>query len=233
MALQPSVVDNRQPTHQPGYTMIQLLLNGQVLVFSLILFCLILSLTFHEYGHGIMAKWYGDSTAEDQGRLTLNPLAHLDPLGLLMVVFIGFGYAKPVPTDPRNYRSRWGVLSVAAAGPLMNLILAVFTINLYAFGYAQGWELFQGAGAYTFFIFLASINMLLMVFNLIPIGPLDGHYILPYFLPENAARRYIVLNHQYGSWVLLSLIVLAVIGIPIFQHVWSFAQFLLGLLVLF
>lgn len=212
--------------------MIQLLLNGQVLVFTLILFCLILSLTFHEYGHAIVARWYGDDTAEQQGRLTLNPLAHLDPLGLLMVVFIGFGYARPVPTDPRNYRSRWGVLSVAAAGPLMNLILAFLTINLYAFGYTQGWPMFQGQGAYTFFVFLASINMLLMVFNLIPIGPLDGHYILPYFLPRGLARRFMVLNHRYGSWLLLSLIALALLGLPIFQQLWGFAQYLLDLLVI-
>jgi Zn-dependent protease len=212
--------------------MIQLLLNGQILVFILLLFCLILSLTFHEYGHGLMARWYGDRTAEQQGRLTLNPFAHIDPMGLLMVVFIGFGYAKPVPTDPRNYRSRWGVLSVAAAGPLMNLILAFFAINLYVFGRTQGWELFQGSGAYAFFIMLASINMLLMVFNLIPIGPLDGHYILPYMLPRHAAQRYLVLNQRYGSWVLLSLIALALMGVPVFQNLWTFAQFLLGGLVL-
>ena len=213
--------------------MIQLLLQGQVMVFTLILFCLILSLTFHEFGHGYVAKLYGDRTAQEQGRLTLNPVAHIDLMGLLMVMLIGFGYAKPVPTDPRNYSSRWGVLFVAAAGPFMNLLLAFFTINLYLFGLAQGWPLFEGTGANTFFLFLASINMLLMLFNLIPIGPLDGHYILPYFLPRRLARQYLIFNDRYGTWALLSIIVLALMGVPIFRYVWDLAQALLGLIVLF
>ena len=211
--------------------MIQLLFQGQVMVFVLILFSLIMSLTFHEYGHGIAAKLYGDRTAEQQGRLTLNPLAHIDPMGLLMVMVIGFGYAKPVPTDPRNYSSRWGILFVAAAGPMMNLVLGFLTINLYGFGLMQGWGLFEGQAANTFFVFLASINMLLMLFNLIPIGPLDGHYILPFLLPEKIARRYIVLNHRYGSWLLLSVIGLAILGVPIFNQVWELAQDILAFII--
>ena len=213
--------------------MIQLLFQGQVLVFILILFSLILSLTFHEYGHGFVAKLYGDTTAEQQGRLTLNPIAHIDPLGLLMVMFIGFGYAKPVPTDPRNYSSPWGILFVAAAGPFMNLLVAFFTINLYIIGLNLGWSLFEGQAANTFFLFLASINMLLMLFNLIPIGPLDGHYILPYFLPKAMARQYMILNHRYGSWFLLSIIALAIMGVPIFKYVWELSQVLLGFIILF
>ncbi len=124
--------------------MIQLLYQGQVLLFIMILFSLILSLTFHEYGHGFAARLFGDNTARDQGRLTLNPLPHIDPLGLLMVIFIGFGYARPVPTDPRNFRSRWGVLFVAAAGPFMNLVLAFVFINVYALGVMLDWPMFQG-----------------------------------------------------------------------------------------
>lgn len=203
------------------------------MLFVLILFSLILSLTFHEYGHGIMAKYFGDRTAEQQGRLTLNPIPHIDPMGLLMVIFIGFGFAKPVPTDPRNYTSRWGVLFVAAAGPFMNLLVAFVAINLYGLGLFMGWSLFEGQAANNFFIFLASINMLLMVFNLIPIGPLDGHYILPYFLPNNLARIYLYYNNRYGNWFLLSLVVLALMGIPIFSYVWEFGQTLLRLIMLF
>lgn len=212
--------------------MIQLLLQGHVLVFVLILFCLILSLTFHEYGHGIMAKHFGDRTAEMQGRLTLNPVAHIDPMGLLMVIMIGFGFAKPVPTDPRNYNSRWGILFVAAAGPFMNLIVAFAAINLYGLGQALGWPLFEGQGAYIFFLYLASINMLLMLFNLIPVGPLDGHYILPYFLPRNLARWYIFYNDRYGHWVLLSIVALAILGVPIFQYVWAIGQSMLAMITL-
>ena len=114
--------------------MTQLLFDQQYLLFILIAFALIFSLTFHEYGHGKVASLIGDDTAERAGRLTLNPVPHIDPLGLLMVLMIGIGYAKPVPTDPRNFNTRWGMLMVAAAGPGMNLLLAIVTINLYAIG---------------------------------------------------------------------------------------------------
>ena len=207
--------------------MIQLLFSGQLVLFSLILFCLIFSLTFHEYGHGFMAKQFGDRTAEQQGRLTLNPIAHIDPVGLLMVIFVGFGFAKPVPTDPRNYRSRWGVFFVAAAGPMMNLIIAFSAINLYGLGLYMEWPLFETAVAYTFFLFLANINLLLMLFNLIPIAPLDGHYLLPYFLPRKAAHILIYYNQRYGHWILLSLIALSIMGVPIFKQIWELGQVIL------
>ena len=212
--------------------MIQLLMQGQLLLFVLILFALIFSLTFHEYGHGIVARCFGDRTAELQGRLTLNPFAHIDPMGLLMVVLIGFGYAKPVPTDPRNYRSRWAEMYVAAAGPMMNFLLAFVTINLYSFGLHMGWSLFQGLAAKDFFVILASINLLLMVFNLIPIGPLDGHYILPYFLPPKMARQYQYYNQRYGGWFLLGLVALSFMGIPVFRTVWELGQTLLSWIII-
>ena len=81
--------------------MISLLTSGEYAVFILLLIALVTSLSFHEFGHAVVAKWHGDDTAERAGRLTVNPLAHIDPMGLLMVVLIGIGYAKPVPTDPR------------------------------------------------------------------------------------------------------------------------------------
>ena len=203
------------------------------MLFVMILFFLVMSLTFHEFGHGLMARYMGDRTAEYAGRLTLNPLAHIDPMGLLMVVMIGFGYARPVPTDPRNYRSRWGVLLVAAAGPFMNLLLAFISINLLGLGLSMNWAPFQGQVADIFFTFLASINMLLMLFNLLPIGALDGHYILPYFLPRRLAREYIYFNDLYGNWVLLALIALAIMGLPIFQYVWSLSQWMLSYIIVF
>src|SRR3990170_2499028 len=100
-----------------GSPMINLLLNGQVALFFLIVIALVISLSFHEFGHAATAKLFGDDTAQRMGRLTLNPLAHVDALGLLMVVFVGFGWAKPVPTNPRNFNSRWADLFVSAAGP--------------------------------------------------------------------------------------------------------------------
>ncbi len=213
--------------------MIELLMQGYYLLFALILFCLVFSLTFHEYGHGIMAKYFGDRTAEFAGRLTLNPIPHIDPMGLLMVIMIGFGFARPVPTDPRNYNSRWGIFFVAAAGPLMNLLLAFLSVNLYGLGLILGWPLFDGQAANIFFVYLANINMLLMLFNLIPIGPLDGHYLLPYFLPTRMSRYYQYYNDRYGHWVLLSIIALSLMGVPIFQNIMGLSQSMLRFIILF
>jgi len=213
--------------------MISLLSQQQYALFILIIIALIISLTFHEYGHGIVAKWFGDNTAEQAGRLTLNPMAHIDPFGLLMVVLIGFGYAKPVPTNPANYSSRWAILAVAAAGPGMNLLVAVISINLYVTGLLAGFEFLRGPGPEFFFTYLALINLLLMLFNLLPVGPLDGHYILPYFLPRNLALRYLQLNQRYGVYALFALIGLNYLGVPIFEYVWKTGQFLLSLIVFY
>jgi Zn-dependent protease len=211
--------------------MIQLILEQQYVLFILIILALVISLTFHEYGHGIVAKYYGDDTAEKAGRLTLNPLAHIDPFGLLMVVMIGFGYAKPVPTNPANFNSRWATLMVAAAGPAMNLLLAIVVINFYVLGMQADWSLLQGDGPRFFFTFLALINLLLMLFNLIPIGPLDGHYILPYFLPRDMAIKYMRYNQRYGVYALFGLIGLSFLGVPIFQTVWKIGEYLLSFII--
>ena len=212
--------------------MIQLLLQQQYLLFILIAVALIFSLTFHEFGHGKVAWLIGDDTAKRAGRLTLNPIPHIDPLGLLMVLAIGIGYAKPVPTDPRKFRTRWGTLLVAAAGPGMNLLLAIITINLYALGVKAGWGLFQTEVAYFFFTYLALINMLLMLFNLLPIGPLDGSYILPYALPREMALKYLQINQRYGTYALLGLIALNFLGVPVFQTIWKIGEFMLGIILL-
>ena len=211
--------------------MIQLLTEGRIALFLLILLALMLSLTLHEFGHAWAAKLYGDDTAEKAGRLTLNPIPHIHPTGLLMVILLGFGFAKPVPTDPRNFKSRSGVLVVSAAGPAMNLILAAATVNLYLLGRKLGFEPLGEPGPEFFFIYLAQINLLLMVFNLIPLGALDGHYILPYFLPGPVAGRYRYYNARYGNFVLLGLVVLSIMGVPIFEYVISVSQRLLPLIV--
>ena len=210
--------------------MIQLLGDGRIALFLIILFALMLSLTLHEFGHALVAKLYGDDTAQRAGRLTLNPIPHIHPAGLLMVILVGFGFAKPVPTDPRNYRSRWGILAVSAAGPAMNLLLAVATVNFYLLGRKWGFEALAEPGPHFFFIYLAQINLLLMVFNLIPLGALDGHYILPYFLPGPLALRYRYYNARYGNYVLLGLVILSITGLPIFEYVFSVSQRLLPLI---
>lgn len=207
--------------------MVTLLFQGQVLLFALLLTALVLSLSCHEFGHAYVAKLSGDNTAERAGRLTLNPVAHIDPMGLLMVVLVGFGYAKPVPTDPRNFRSRRADLWVAAAGPAMNLVLAVVAWNFYVSMRLAGVDFFSSMGAIVFFELLVQVNLLLMVFNLIPLGPLDGHYILPYFLPERLARLYRHYNARYGVFALMALIVAGLLGVPVFSGLMSFAASLL------
>lgn len=192
--------------------MLSLLMQGHYAVFLLLVVALVVSLSCHEYGHAIVAKWFGDDTAERAGRLTLNPIAHIDPIGLGMVALLGIGYAKPVPTDPRNYRRATADLWVALAGPGMNLLLALVTWNIYAWIWQSGW---QNEGALIFFTLLAQINLLLMLFNLIPLGPLDGHYILPHLLPTGLAQRYRRLNARYGTGVFLALVVLSLAGLPL------------------
>ena len=171
--------------------MISLISGGQYAVFLLLLVALLLSLSFHEYGHAIVAKFEGDNTAQQLGRLTINPVKHIDPSGLIMVILIGIGYAKPVPVDPRQFRSTFSYLKVALAGPGMNLLLAIVSWNFFLLLKGQGIE---NDGMDLFFILFAQINLLLMTFNLIPLGPLDGHYVLPYFLPRKLSYQYRVLN---------------------------------------
>ena len=209
--------------------MINLLFSGQYALFFLIVIALVISLSVHEFGHAAVAYLFGDDTAQRAGRLTLNPLAHVDPLGLLMVVMVGFGFAKPVPVDERRFRSRWAGLAVSAAGPAMNLLLAVLAINAYFFAYQLGY--LTGPGERTFFLYLTMINLVLMVFNLIPLGSLDGHHILPYFLSRRLAWSYIQFNARYGNMVLIGLMLLSMVGIPVFGYVMWVGQSLMPWIV--
>lgn len=213
--------------------MIQLLSQGQWALFAIIIVGLVISLSFHEYGHAVSALFYGDDTAKKQGRLSLNPAVHIDPIGLLMVVLVGFGYAKPVPTNPLNFKSRYADLVIAAAGPAMNLLLAIISINFYVLSVSNGLIDINSSGPRLFFIYLAQINILLMVFNLLPIGPLDGHYILPYFLPKKLAVMYRFFNNRYGNIALLALVAFAMLGIPIFSTIIGISNQILPRLVFF
>ena len=210
--------------------MISLISQGQWTLFSIILVALVISLSFHEFGHAFAAMRFGDDTAKRAGRLTINPLAHIDPVGLMMVIFVGFGYARPVPTNPRLFRSRYAELVVAAAGPLMNLLLAVITINTYLLGLKWGYIDLDDSGAQLFFIYLAQINLLLMIFNLLPVGALDGHYILPYLLPRRLAAFYRYYNARYGNYALLAIVGLAILGVPIFSTVINWSSAILPLI---
>lgn len=163
----------------------------------------LIAITFHEYAHGLAAYKLGDNTAKDEGRLSLNPLAHLDPIGTLMLVFAGFGWGKPVHVDPRNYTRKIsmekGEAIVSLAGPLMNIILAfIFTLiycAIYKFAGAGLLHSTMGSVLMLMIFYTISINVGLGVFNLIPLPPLDGSKIIMPFLPYKA-KEWFVNNEQ-------------------------------------
>ena len=182
---------------------------GQLLV---ILPVLLLSLTIHEAAHAVTANWYGDPTARHLGRISLNPVVHVDPVGTVILPLLGilaggfvFGWAKPVPVNPANLRRpRQDFLVIAAAGPASNIVLAIGASWLLA---AVGLEAARGwAGAVATFAFaMLQLNLLLAVFNMIPVPPLDGGNVLAGLLPEWLAEPYDRLVRPWGFVILLVL----------------------------
>ena len=173
----------------------------------LLIVALMFALTLHEFGHAYLAYLCGDSTAKYQGRMSINPFVHLDVFGSLMLLFVGIGYAKPVPVDPRNFRYRNAHLYISAAGPGMNLLLALLggiLVHVLSFSGTLNQDMLQ-----FLFIFMI-VNMSLCLFNLIPLGPLDGSYVFPYLLPQNTRRKYILWNMQYGTYAILGLLLITV-----------------------
>lgn len=188
------------------------------------LICVVLALTAHEFAHGFAANKLGDPTASYQGRLTLNPLAHIDPVGFLMMLLVGFGWAKPVPVNPRlmgNPKRDMALTSLA--GPGINLCLAlvcgIAVGALDRFGHPFD-ELFvellfeDGVSplavlSYTLYM-LMLLNVGLALFNLIPIPPLDGSNILVAFLPNNTAAKYLQIRYYtryiFGGIMLISVL---------------------------
>ena len=148
----------------------------------------LIALPIHECAHGYAAYRMGDNTAVRQGRLTLNPLAHFDPIGTLAIILFGFGWAKPVPINPLNFENpKKGMMLSSLAGPLSNIGLALVAMVLYKISYIPAVMGVSGAffeTIQTFLLLMISINITLGVFNLIPIPPLDGSRIATYFLPQ-------------------------------------------------
>ena len=141
---------------------------------------ILLAITFHEYAHGWTAMKFGDPTAKMMGRLTLNPLVHLDPIGTLMLFLVHFGWAKPVPVDPRYFSDpKRQMLWVALAGPVANMILAFFS-GILIIGFASSNFMFSSNTALigNMLVYSLQINLALAVFNMLPIPPLDGSKIL-------------------------------------------------------
>ena len=182
----------------------------------------LIAITFHEYAHGLAAYKLGDNTAKDEGRLSLNPLAHLDPIGTLMLVFAGFGWGKPVHVDPRNYTRKIsmekGEAIVSLAGPLMNIILAfIFTLiycAIYKFAGAGFLHSTMGSVLMLMIFYTISINVGLGVFNLIPLPPLEGSKIIMPFLPYKA-KEWFVNNEQIFYLVFVVLWITGLAGIII------------------
>lgn len=182
---------------------------------SIIALPLLLALTFHEVAHGMVAYRLGDPTAKRMGRLTLNPLKHLDPLGTLIFFIAHVGWAKPVPVNPMYFKDpRKGMLLVALAGPLANFALAAAFAALY---HLVGSIEIPGRESLLFKILYPTVlicqagvfvNLVLGIFNLIPIPPLDGSNIVAGVLPRRTAARYMALS-RYGVFVILALVVAA------------------------
>lgn len=166
----------------------------------------LLCLVVHEVCHGLAAYWLGDPTAKQSHRLSLNPIHHLDPFGLLMMVVVGFGWAKPVPVDPRYFRKpKQGMAITALAGPASNFLLAILflgigkVIYLYA-PYSDGMNVLFSWCLYT----VAPMSVGMGLFNLIPFPPLDGSKVLAVFLPDGAYGK-LMRYERYGILILLAL----------------------------
>ncbi len=194
-------------------------------IFTIII--LVLSASFHEYMHAWAADQQGDHTARDLGRLTINPLAHLDWFGSvflpLMLVMFGtpfvFGYAKPVPFNPYNLKdAKWGSAKVAVAGPFANLLLAV------SFGLIMRFFPEMDSRMYLMAFQIVIINLVLMVFNLIPVPPLDGSKILMAFLPYHAQVKYAQLE-PFGMMLVLFIMLAGI------EFIWFFVSLLFRLIV--
>lgn len=203
-----------------------------ILYYVLRIPAVLIALTFHECAHGWMSYKLGDPTAKNLGRLTLNPIKHIDPIGFLMMIVVGFGYAKPVPINSRYYsKPKRDMALTAAAGPVMNIILAILSVlifNLFAMAAPDKYEETPVVllCAMLFFVITAQLNLFLALFNLIPVPPLDGSRIAYIFLPTKwyfglmRYERYIMIG-----FMALVIILHRVFGISIISGV---SMFFLG-----
>ena len=170
----------------------------------------LLCITFHEVSHGYVAYRLGDTTAKDAGRLTLNPLKHIDPMGLLMMVVFKFGWAKPVPVNMMRFRSpKRGMALTALAGPVSNLLLAMLLLLGARITIAHYVDTAFCSGLLNFLAMTAYMSVGLGLFNLIPISPLDGSKVLFAFLPDRAYMT-LMRYEKYGMLVLFVLVWLGV-----------------------
>lgn len=187
---------------------IQLLFINPAL-FLVVVVAILFAFTIHEYSHAQIADFLGDHTAKNMGRLTINPLKHLDPIGTILIFFVGFGWGKPVPFNPYNLRNqKWGPALVGLAGPGSNFIMAIIVGLILRFSNITNPMLFA------FFTIFIWINILLGVFNLLPFPPLDGSHIFFTLFPGIGFRmREVFLRSGFLS-ILLVIMFMYFIGIP-------------------
>ncbi len=163
---------------------------------------LLFAITIHEYGHGKAALSLGDPTAKEHGRLTLNPLSHLDPLGAVCLFLFNFGWAKPVPVDPRYFKNpRRDIVLMSLSGPISNLAAALVA-GIFVRYFLLPYELYGKV-----FVYLVLMNVGLGLFNLIPIPPLDGSHILENILPRSVSPAYRRFR-RYGAFFLIAVVLL-------------------------
>lgn len=172
-----------------------------------VVFC---TMPVHECAHAFVANKLGDGTARLSGRMTLNPMKHIDPIGALMIILVGFGYAKPVPVNPRNFKNpKTGMALTALAGPVSNLLMAaVFILLKNIVGLLPAANVLATA-LYLFFTYAAIINIGLAVFNLIPIPPLDGSRVLQLLIPSKYYYKFL----QYERYIVLIVFALLFFGV--------------------
>ncbi|MTI79363.1 MAG: site-2 protease family protein [Firmicutes bacterium] len=176
---------------------------------------IVIGLTFHEYAHGWVADKLGDPTARYAGRLTINPVAHVDPIGMLMLFFVGFGWAKPVPVTPYKLTGnmRRSLMLVSVAGPATNFIIAVLASLMFGYIATLG-----SAPLIDIMRKVIVINVALAIFNLLPVPPLDGSKILAGILPGE--QRWLGYMEQYGAIILLLLLFTGILT-PILRAIMS------------
>jgi len=166
----------------------------------------LLCITIHELAHGFTAYKLGDRTAKDMGRLTLNPIKHIDPLGLLMMLVMRFGWAKPVPVDMQNFKHpKWYMAITALAGPVSNILLAVVMLMVFGLIVSSLAGIAVGAAIVEIFVNTIYISIALAVFNMLPLPPLDGSKVLFSLLPENAYDK-LMRYERFGMIFLLVIV---------------------------
>ena len=191
---------------------------------------ILLALTFHEYAHAYVANRLGDDTAKKEGRLSLNPLRHLDPLGTIMIFLVHFGWAKPVPVNPNRLKNpKKDMLWISAAGPLSNMALALASGILFRLLVATGEtpDRTSITGLLIYVVFMSlQINLALAIFNVLPIAPLDGSKILSGLLPARFGKMFYLME-RYGPFILLGLIIFgSATGVSILGGIiWPFVKF--------